>query len=488
MKKSILLLSIFSLFLFSCSDAYDITQENELPEEEAYVTIDHLKSGLNGVYSAYGPDFGGDALAFNDLFTDNMRRGTSNNGQGSDEYNFLMQPNSDLPGTMWINRYATINRINRVLRAYDRLYNSFSDEDKQFADHIKGNLLALRALCHFDLFQYFTVDYKNPSSLSVIKMNFVPDSPFQVFPRNTVADITAFIKADLTESLTLLNNTPSNPDIATYNTVFYLRPSAVNFIQCRLALLQGDYATAETLATTLLAATPLSPKAAYQQMFTDANAGESIFKLSRVAGNNSIPNLFYFNSSSAGPIDPYLQASRQLFNLFPSTDIRRTVIFGATITPENLAASNFPIRKYVGSTDGPTINDVKLFRSSELKLIIAECKARNNDLVGAATAVRELRQIRVVSPVPAMPVYATLNDALTDILVERRKEFAFEGHRYLDLKRIGGEINVGVNRLAEDAFTFNAPTSLSAGDHRFTLPIPTEEISANPSIVQNPNY
>lgn len=165
MKKSILLLPLLFLMLFtSCNDAYDIIQENEMPEEDAYVTIVHLRSGLNGVYAAYGPDFGGDAIAFNDLFTDNMKKGSNNFGQGSEEYNFLIQPNSDLPTAMWSNRYSTINRVNRVLRAYDRLYPTFNEEEKRSADHIKGNLLAMRALCHFDLFQYFTVDYKNLSS------------------------------------------------------------------------------------------------------------------------------------------------------------------------------------------------------------------------------------------------------------------------------------------------------------------------------------
>lgn len=495
MKKSILLLPVLFFMLFSCNDATDIIQENELPEEEAFVTIDHLRSGLNGVYSAYGPDFPGDAIAFNDLFTDNMRIGPRNNGQGSEEYNFLIQPNSDLPTVMWSNRYATINRINRVLRAYERLYDTFSEEDKQFADHIKGNLLAMRALCHLDLFQYFTVDYKNPAGLSVIKMDFVPENPLQVFPRNTTAEILELIKDDLATSLTFLNNTPGNADIATYNTVFYLRPIAVNFMQCKVALLEGDYTTAQTLATAILA-TPgfgLSPRNVYPQMFTDANPGESIFKLSRLATNNSISALFYFNSNASGGTDPYLIASKQLFDLFPVTanpanlaigDIRKSVIFDTSFDE---ATDFYPIRKYKATTDGPTISDVKLFRASEIKLILAECKARNNDLLGAAEEVLALKTARI-APTPSSPVYGTLNAALTDILLERRKEFAFEGHRYLDLKRIGAEINVGIDRLPEDAFTFNAPTTLSAGDYRFTMPIPTVEISANPTIVQNPNY
>lgn len=491
--------------LFSCSDAYDIIQDNELPEEEAYVTVAHLRTGLNGAYGAYGPDFGGDAIAFNDLFTDNIRRGGSNNGQGAEEYNFLMQPNSDMPTAVWSNRYATINRVNRVLRAYDRLFPTFNAADQRSAKHIKGNLLALRALCHLDLFQYFTVDYKNLSAPSVIKMDFVPSSPLDVYPRNTVGEILAFIKQDLTDSKTFLNEglqlvageTALPAGVTSYNNFFYLRPMAVDFIRCKVALLEGDYPTAETMATTLLTTTgvpALANRNTYIQMYGNGDAvGECIFKLSRVLNNNSILNLFYFNTNSTGPIDPYLTVSQQLFSLFPTLntaanpDVRRVVLFGNVVTPENLLSHNYPLRKYVGSTDGPTINDVKLFRVSELKLIIAECKARNSDYFGAATAVKELRDARITGT-NVLPTYTNLNDALADILLERRKEFAFEGHRYLDLKRIGGEINVGINRLSEDAFTFNAPTSLAAGDYRFTLPIPTIEISANPTIVQNPNY
>ncbi|KQS47221.1 hypothetical protein ASG38_07105 [Flavobacterium sp. Leaf359] len=493
MKKSILLLPIFFLMLFSCSDAYDIRQDNELEDPEAFTTLQHLISGLNGAYAAYGPDFGGDAIIFNDLFTDNIRKGKSNNGQGSEEYNFLMQPNSDMPESVWGNRYATINRINRVLRAYDRLYPNFTTAEKRRADHAKGNLLALRALCHFDLFQYFTVDYKNAASPSVIKMDFVPANTFDVFPRNTVGEIRDFIKQDLTDArallvanLTLPGETAPPADIAAYNTVMYLRPIAIDFIRCKLALLEGDYPTAQTLATTLMASTPLSNRTIYPQMYgvTDAN-GESIFKLSRVLRNNQLASLYYFNYNDSGtPIDPLFYGSLQLYNLYSNADIRKTVNFGGS---NDVGRGEIPITKYMGSNDGDGINDVKLFRASEVKLILAECKARNSDYLGAATDIQQLRAARISGSNP-LPTYTNLNEALTDILLERRKELAFEGHRYLDIKRIGNEINVGINRLADDAFTFSAPTSLPASDYRFTLPIPRSEISANPTIVQNPNY
>ena len=88
-----------------------------------------------------------------------------------------------------------------------------------------------------------------------------------------------------------------------------------------------------------------------------------------------------------------------------------------------------------------------------------------------------------------MPVFNNLSDALNEILVERRIELCFEGHRYLDLKRIGGEIGVGIVRETVDCESFSSPNcTLAAGDFRYTLPIPTSEVEGNTLIQQNPGY
>ena len=130
---------------------------------------------------------------------------------------------------------------------------------------------------------------------------------------------------------------------------------------------------------------------------------------------------------------------------------------------------------------------IKIFRSSEMQFIVAECMARAGNLSGAANAIEELRDVRN-DPTATPATYASLPAALTDILLERRKEFAFEGHRYLDLKRLGTELGIGISRNELDCASFSAPCELQAGDYRFTLPIPRSEIAPNPSIEQNPGY
>ena len=120
-------------------------------------------------------------------------------------------------------------------------------------------------------------------------------------------------------------------------------------------------------------------------------------------------------------------------------------------------------------------------------LINAEAKARSNDFAGAAQAIKDLRDVRFGEATP-LPTYNNLDEALTDILEERRKELAFEGKRFLDLKWIGGDLNIGVSRNETDCASFSAPCGLPRSSYRFTLPIPQAELNANPNITQNNGY
>lgn len=492
MKKYInkIVLMAFSLgliLLTSCEDATDIIQVGELNEDTAFQTLADVRSGMNGAYANYGPDFGGndsgvDAIYFNAIFTDNTKAGIDNNGQGNLTYSFNLQPGSDTPGTIWGNRYGTINSVNRILRAMGNI--DFSDEELVEANHIRAQLLALRALAHLDLFQYYTVDYTNDSGLSIINMSFVP-SIEDTFERNTVGETVAFIKDDLDMAEGLFDSALSDS-----NGVFYLNSDAVKFMRARLALCIGDYPMANTLSSQLVSDYPLSNQASYFGMFADTVIGESIFTLSRLSGDANVGGLWYFNAVA---IDggAYIEMSNDLYNQFDANDIRYFVnvspesVFNGVNDPSNILLIN----KYPGSGDGALVNDIKLFRSSEMLLIRAETEARNNQLLEAANSIQQLRSARFGGAPPTLPVFATVDEALREILEERRVELCYEGHRYLDLKRLGGELNIGVNREDVDCDSFSATTcNLSANDYRFTLPIPTAEIEGNPVISQNPNY
>ena len=88
-----------------------------------------------------------------------------------------------------------------------------------------------------------------------------------------------------------------------------------------------------------------------------------------------------------------------------------------------------------------------------------------------------------------MPNYTTKAIAYQDILKERRVELAFEGHRLIDLKRLGSIAGVSIDRNAGDD-VISTPLTLSITDYRWTLPIPVSELNGNPQLAgqQNPGY
>lgn len=482
------ILSLTALLLaFSCSDATDIIQDGELNESASIRNLEDMQSALNSVYSSYGPDSGGngtgDAIYFNAIFTDNLKAGIASNGQGSQAYGHLVDiSGNSISEFMWPNRYLTIFRSNIALKALDNL--TIASDDVTEANHIKGQLLALRALAHFDLFQYFTTDYQNDSAFSVINVDFIPTISDQL-ERNTVGETIAFIKADLEAALSLLD-----PNNATTSNPIFINADFINALKVNLALLEGDYSnTIMSLADNLLSKYPLASQTEYLNIFSDVSNAEVIFKLARVTGSNGVGDLFYFNE--VAPEDAYLEVSNELFNELSelSNDVRflANVDNQSTFVGLNDPTNSLLVGKYPGSTAGRQINDIKVMRSAEILLIKAEMQARNNMLDEAATSIQELRNIRTGST-QALPDYGTVNSALQDILKERRKELCFEGQRFLDLKRLGGELNIGVSRLPVDCESFGASCDLPPNDFRFTVGIPQSELNGNRVITQNPEY
>ncbi len=489
MKRNKYLILLVLAVIFGCQDATDIVQPNELGLTNAFRNLDDVESAMFGVYSAYGPDFGsngvGNSIYYNAVGSDNIKAGVASNGQGSSEYAYQVDiTGSTASDNVWANRYATIFRANIALSALD--IQTIDPAEETRANHIRGQLLGLRALSHFDLFQYYTPDYQDADGLAVINVDFIPVATGS-FPRNTVAETIAFIRQDLNDAEALLDDADANA-----STRFFITKDVIKVLKVKLMLLEGDYANPQlmTMIDELLADYPLATTLQYTLMYLDADTTEVIFRLSRVQGTNGIGALFYFNQ--VDPDDAYLEASNGLYNTLDelSNDVR----LGASISQplSNIVGVNDPdnlilINKYPGSGDGLQINDIKIMRASEIQLIKAEVQARNNMLTQAATTIQELRNVRTGSPIAAEN-YTDTNDALLDIMEERRRELCFEGHRWLDIKRIGGDLNLGINRLDVDCESFDAPCLIPANDFRFTLGIPQAELQGNNAIQQNPGY
>lgn len=489
--KNILILCSSVLFISSCSDALDIVQEGEIYRETAFTKVSHLRSYLDGdIYSRVNNTT---EIGFTTIFTDECGIGPSNGGQAKELFRFQLNANSSEPASLWSTHYTIINRVNRLLEFANLVTPTTALETAQ-KNSILAEARALRAYSYVQLVSYFSVDPSNPNALGVILSNSV-EEPTVVSPRLRVTNqvIFNFVEDDLLFAQNNLLSTATNYRFVT--------PNFINALRARMYLYRKDYVKAKQYATAALAITPLTTSATtYNSIWTDGAQGEVIFAASRPSGGtwSNIASTWYFNTTSATG-GAFLDMGRKLFNLynqFPS-DIRRVNWVDATAMINPNYANDFyyiqndvlPINKYPGKTSQPLRNDLKLFRASEMVLILAECEVggATPNLVQAATLVRSIRTARGTGQ--TLPVYANAQAAWADILLERRKELAFEGHRYLDIKRLATLAGVaGIDRDNTDDDIPNQPLTLSVSDYRFTLPIPQQEVAGNVTIQQNPGY
>jgi starch-binding outer membrane protein, SusD/RagB family len=128
--------------------------------------------------------------------------------------------------------------------------------------------------------------------------------------------------------------------------------------------------------------------------------------------------------------------------------------------------------------------DFPLFRLGEIYLIYAEAVARGGTGGSNATALGYLNQLAVRAR-PGDPNAGTSAQlTLPYIINERGRELFWECHRRTDLIRFG--------QFTTSAYLWAWKGGIAGGtavDSKYNLfPIPTTDLSSNPTLVQNPGY
>lgn len=484
MTKQIKFLAIllFVGMFIACDDARDIDQDGTPTDDEIFETVEDLEKGLNGAYQAYTTF---DQINFNAIFSDNAKNGKSSNGQNASLYAYNLTTTTDEAEGIWVGHYQLINRANRVLEAYEDL--DLSADEQAEADEIAGQLYALRALGHMELYMYYAEAYNQDDKLAVPIMTHVEDNLDYQPSRNTVGEVVDFVREDLHEAKQLLDGA----DLS----VKYIDAAGAQGLEARLELFRENWNTADSLATELYTEYGVTSMDNYLDMHADQSDDGVIFKRTYVDRTDEIAGIFYFNNVDIDG-DPYVEVSNDLFNILDPDDIRfKSIVVdpdddaGSEVVGENDIDNVLLINKYPGSSRGPMTNDYKALRGAEMLLIAAEAQARQGDVGTAEQTIQELLDERYPSGDAPTVSYADDNEALKDILEQRRIELAFEGHRFLDIKRFRDITNQGIDRNEMDCISYSVEDcNLSKDDYRFTMPIPQVELNANGEIEQNPNY
>ncbi|WP_278351559.1 RagB/SusD family nutrient uptake outer membrane protein [Chryseobacterium gleum] len=499
--------------LTSCNDALEIVQDGEINDANvAFQSVDDMQKFLNGsVYPAVNPT---NEIFFTSLFTDEVGFGPSSVSTSDIlTHRFVLNSTTSQVSGIWVSNYNIINKVNILLEGSALIdYNSLSPANKALYTGILVNARAVRAYAYITLESYFSTNMKDPNALGVMLSTKPADIFNTKLPRVKNSEVFALIESDLQYALTNFNSSVVSTGVSAQH--YFDKKASINAIAARYYNYKGDNVNAKLNAEAAIntSGLVLTPSSSYSAMWADTARGEILWSLYRPNSStgswSNIAGLWTTNSTDLNGSVNY-DMGRKLFSTINNQlsnsgagDIRRDVYVDATsifdaFYPNGANAREddvIVINKYPGKSGTLASslmqirNDIKMFRLSEMYFILAEVAANQGDWVTAADNINKVRKARSKNGASPLPVYTGAQQAYADILLERRRELCLEGHRYLDLKRMGVAAGVGVDRDVYDDDNKTLPLTLPASDYRFTLPIPLDEINANPNIQQNPGY
>ena len=514
MKKIFLLIIFAGAFFVSCDEnLLEPFTPGSLTEDVAITTSEDLQKLMN---STYGLLTDRSDIEFSSVFTDEVGIGYANGGQGiNDNYIFFLNSSSSSPDAIWNICYWTLARANRVINFADKI-TPIDAADAELLSRLKAEALTVRAICHIRIMSYFSTDLKNDSALAGVLADRIIVGG-ETLTRSTNGEFYSLIQSDLTQAIAIFNVNTATPYA---NATYYASKSLATAMKARAYALKGDYVNAEIWADQTIADGPsLANTIEYTKLFwsdSETSNTEVIFRLRRTPQQNSQTSNLHNVWCSVKPNlagSPFYEVSRALYNILDSnpTDIRKkTIVAPSSVVDVNYSTSSdfrssdkLIIQKHGGVGTGVATwantgangfnNDFKICRISEMYFIKAEARVASGDLTGAAATIKSILDKRFLTA-QIQPVYANATQAWADILNQRRLEFAYEGYRFIDIKRLGVLAGSGIDRDPADYlssstnFPAGNPTNMPLNSYKWALPIPLSETNANGSIQQNPNY
>jgi hypothetical protein len=428
--------------LAGCDSTLTVEPSTEVEESQAIIDAGSARSALAGAYDALqsGSYYGGNFLFFTELPSDNAdHTGTFTSFADVDLY-VTTADNTTIEG-IWDAIYDGIGRANTLIQKVPNV--------KDLSDTEKNDIIAqahlLRALHYHNLVKLWgpvPIRLQPPPNLDELANT----------SRSTVDQVYSQILSDLDKAAQLMSNEARTRKGSR---------GAVDALRSRVLLYKKDYAGAEAAANAAIAR-GYKLVSSFPDLF-DAEGNtttEDIWRTSFTATEFNNVGYYYLSSQFGGRRE--LAPTANLASAFEATDQRglwsikrdtRNRRYGAKI-PTSAGAE-----------------DLHVIRFAEVLLNKAEAQARQGQLAEAVATYNPLRVRAGVAPHVLGVNVTTQQQVIDAILLERRRELAFEGDRWPDLVRTDRAVSV-----------------LSIAAFRTLFPIPQNEIDVAPAIVQNAGY
>lgn len=440
--------------MMSCSYT-DLKPTDKVGDHEIFSSVFTLEQATTGIYAKMSLRT---TLNVSAILSDDVYKGGQNGGAGDDSYQWTYSAATGDHNNLWSSYYGVINMANRVLEGAKTVHPNNQVEEK-IKQNCIGTALFIRAYTSFDLLRFFSdFDKKENLGIPYSKQKVV----LETLGRNTVAECYQEMFKDLETAIPLLSqDVPETP--------CYASQLAAKALLARINLYARNYNQAYQYAAEVLNQKPIVGIQQYPKIWSDETKDEIIFELTRLPGEETIGTLFWSadNSSSFEP-------STELIKSYDGKDVRLQTFIGDGVDRDNVPVKR--VNKYKGTKENVGLSNQKMIRSSEMLLIMAECKA-NSNITEANSLLNKLRRARIKDW--SDKNYSTKEEILQEILLERRRELCFEGHRFFDLRRFHLPIyKPMINK------------KLDVDNIRRIMPIPLAEMQGNNVIAnqQNPGY
>lgn len=489
---------VFTLLMgSSCSgDFLDRDPADGVERDEAITNYARAINALTGVYDALQGNsdhttyYGAGMIYYGDVRGTDMQ--SVNSGKRTSAcYEMTYTVNSNAP-EIWEDPYRLIRRANSLIQAIDN--GQVKDAEQSQINHIKGQALAMRALAHFDLSRVYSKPYyvTNGTGLG-IPIVLTPTDYASTPGRNTLEEVYNQVIKDLKESVELMNGDKNTG---------YFNKWAAEALLARVYLYMGDNVSAYKTAVDVINNSSYKLWTSEDYVAAWGKVGTSEVLMEIVNASNadwvdreSIGYLY----AEEGYEDAIMTKNYVDFaqTNYPG-DVRLDVMLRTSLTDkeatEAWGTNKVYINKYPGRDGDVRINNIPILRLSECYLIAAEAAVKLGDSEEAAKYLNAI----VLRGNPNATAVPSGSVTLDRVLAENRIEFIGEGHRFFDLMRntddagkplqivrYSDETNIGWNLpLTVESRSFNVDY------FRAILPIPSDEVSANPVIAeqQNPGY
>lgn len=464
-----LLFSALALGLAACD--FETENYQQIPSGSEYQTVQDVQNGMHGAYYALGSYrfLGNYAVAYGD-FCAGISDGSSSSGHFYSQSNWIIDETTGETADIWQYGFQVIDRCTRTIAGAQKV---LADESLHLtaADEAEVNLYvaqcyALKALANYYLVNLFAYPYSaGTDNLGLPLVKDEPIEAFETIERATVGETYTQITDDIAAAEAALDEALAGG--ASDPGAFYMGAMGIEALKARVYMSMGRYADAETAAKNAIrlkgtgdgTGSDNTPnKDAYLSMWTSlAVTDEDLFTIAKNESDNLSANALNTLYGS------YLcTLSNYTLGLYDDADYRLELV------------SRPSIGKYQGLSTSAATSNIPIFRKSEMSLIIAEVEARIGTISEAQKYLYyTAKRNEAITSADQLPDNTA--DLLAFISDERVREFAGEGHRFYDARRMGDQVELAISAQPFDIA-------------KFVFPIPADEINAGFCTQQNEGW